>query len=270
MNCTSGPLDAPPLGKFAVAGERSGAHTQLLPTPASFMTTTCLSDSQLQLAARDGPISVPALGLGCWSWGDDKGVWGWDAYDKTLTRASIEKAFSTAVDAGVRLFDTAETYGGGLSEQILGELVRKHPLREELLIATKFQPGKWSHTGIPVRKAMVQAARESTRRLGISQLALFQIHAPLHPASFEEQGHGLADVVEAGLARAVGVSNFALEEMLPLHAALASRGVPLATNQVEFSLLRSLPETSGLLTECARLGVRLLAYSPLASAPRLH
>lgn len=162
------------------------------------MTTTCLSDSQLQLAARDGPISVPALGLGCWSWGDDKGVWGWDAYDKTLTRASIEKAFITAVDAGVRLFDTAETYGGGLSEQILGELVRKHPLREKLLIATKFQPGKWSQTGIPVRKAMVQAARESTRRLGISQLALFQIHAPLHPASFEEQGHGLADVVEEG------------------------------------------------------------------------
>jgi len=223
------------------------------------------SGRDVELAARDGPLIVPGgLGIGCWAWGDDKGVWGWNAYDKGLTMDSIAAAFSTAVDRGVRLFDTAETYGGGLSEKIVGKLVREHPLRDELMIATKFQPGKWRDSGLTVRQAMLAAAKESTGRLGIRQLALFQIHAPLFPAPFDEQGHGLADVVEAGLARAVGVSNFAIEELRPLHAALASRGIPLASNQVELSILRQLPLSGGLLRECAGLGVKLLAYSPLA------
>lgn len=214
------------------------------------------------LASRDGPIAVPGLGVGCWSWGDDKGVWGWNNYDKQLTINSIAEAFNSSVDAGMRLFDTAETYGGGLSEEILGKLVREHPLATELLVATKFQPGKWRNT--PIRQAMLQAAKESLERLGIEQITLFQIHAPLHPSSFEEQGHGLADVVEAGLARAVGVSNFSLEEMMQVHKALKSRGIPLASNQVEFSILRSLPESTGLLAKCDELNIRLLAYSPLA------
>ena len=219
----------------------------------------------LTLATRDKPLVVPlGLGVGCWAWGDDKGVWGWKRYDKSLTLQSIEAAFLTAVDAGVRLFDTAETYGSGLSEEIVGKLVRAHPKRDELLVATKFQPGKWRGSGLSVREAMVAAARESLQWLGLKQLALFQIHAPLFPAPFDEQGHGLADVVEAGLARAVGVSNFAIEELRPLHAALKSRGVPLASNQVEFSILRQLPLTSGLIDECNALGVKLLAYSPLA------
>jgi len=229
------------------------------------MATTCNTTRSVELAARDGPLIIPGgLGIGCWAWGDDKGVWGWNAYDKSLTMDTVAAAFSAAVDRGVRLFDTAETYGDGLSEEIVGKLVREHPLRDELMVATKFQPGKWRSSGLNVRQAMLQAAKESTERLGIEQLALFQIHAPLFPAPFDEQGHGLADVVEAGLAKAVGVSNFGLDELRPLHAALSSRGIPLASNQVEFSILRQLPLSSGLLDECTTLGVKVLAYSPLA------
>ena len=229
---------------------------------AASATAAC---TDVELAARDGPLVVPGgVGIGCWAWGDDKGVWGWNAYDKSLTMDSISAAFNTSVASGVRLFDTAETYGDGLSEQIVGKLVREHPLRDEIMVATKFQPGKWKNSGLNVREAMLAAAQESTQRLGIKQLALFQIHAPLFPAPFDEQGHGLADVVEAGLARAVGVSNFAIEELRPLHSALAARGIPLASNQVELSILRQLPISSGLLDECAGLGVKLLAYSPLA------
>ena len=192
------------------------------------------------LAARGGAIQVPVIGVGCWSWGDDKGVWGWQNYDKSLTKQSISGAFNASLQGRLRLFDTAETYGSGLSEKIVGDLLKATApdVRGEIVVATKFQPGKWANRR--VREAMVQAARESCARLGVKQIDLYQIHAPLHRDSLTEQGHGLADVVEAGLARAVGVSNFNLQEVREIHAALASRGIPLATNQVEYSILRSL------------------------------
>ena len=218
----------------------------------------------ITLQSKSGAIRLLALGVGCWSWGDDKGVWGWNAYDTSLTKSSIAEAFNSSLQGNLRLFDTAETYGSGLSEKIVGDLVRSSPsnIRNEIMIATKFQPGKWANSN--VRVALVQAAKESCARLGVKQIDLYQIHAPLHRDSFTEQGHGLADVVEAGLARAVGVSNFSLEQVRQVHAALASRGIPLSTNQVEYSILRQLPEQSGLKAGCEALGVKILAYSPLA------
>ena len=200
--------------------------------------------------------------VGCWSWGDDKGVWGWMEYDKNLTKSSIADAFNTSVQANLRLFDTAEAYGSGLSEKIVGELLQQCPQKNDILIATKFMPFKWART--PARAAILQAAKESCSRLNVKQIDLYQIHAPLHGDSFTEQGHGLADVVDAGLARAVGVSNFNLEQVRGVHAALASRGIPLSTNQIEYSILRQLPDVNGLKAGCEALGVKILAYSPLA------
>lgn len=209
-----------------------------------------------------------------------QGVWGWDhsakfadydSYDKTLTESSVEEAFFANISGGVQLYDTAETYGSGLSEKLVGKFARKfrkankaspEPSAGRVLIATKFQPGKWKKHS--VRSAMMKAAQDSCKRLGVEQIDLYQIHAPLHRDPLSEQAEGLADLVDAGLVRAVGVSNFSLEQMLEIHAALATRGVPLASNQVEFSILRQLPLQNGMLTECKRLGVQLLAYSPLA------
>jgi aryl-alcohol dehydrogenase-like predicted oxidoreductase len=74
----------------------------------------------------------------------------------------------------------------------------------------------------------------------------------------------LADAVEAGKVRAVGVSNYSAEQMREAHAALARRGIPLASNQVEYSLLHRQPETDGVLDACRELGVTLIAYTPLA------
>ena len=74
----------------------------------------------------------------------------------------------------------------------------------------------------------------------------------------------MADAVEAGKVRAVGVSNYSAEQMRVAHAALAKRGIPLASNQVEYSLLHRQPETNGVLDACRELGVTLIAYSPLA------
>uniref|UniRef100_A0A7S3VI14 NADP-dependent oxidoreductase domain-containing protein n=1 Tax=Dunaliella tertiolecta TaxID=3047 RepID=A0A7S3VI14_DUNTE len=79
-----------------------------------------------------------------------------------------------------------------------------------------------------------------------------------------EQAEALADIVDAKLARAVGVSNFSTEEMLEVYDALQRRGMHLATNQVEYSLLRQLPDSSGLHKACQERGIRILAYSPIA------
>jgi aryl-alcohol dehydrogenase-like predicted oxidoreductase len=87
---------------------------------------------------------------------------------------------------------------------------------------------------------------------------------PLPPVSVETWAEALADAVGLGLARAVGVSNYSADQMRRTHAVLARRGVPLASNQVEFSLLQRRPERDGLLRTCQELGVQLIAYSPLA------
>ena len=74
----------------------------------------------------------------------------------------------------------------------------------------------------------------------------------------------LADAVEAGKVKAVGVSNYSAEQMREAHAALAKRGIPLASNQVEYSLLNRQPEVNGVLDACRELGITLIAYTPLA------
>jgi aryl-alcohol dehydrogenase-like predicted oxidoreductase len=93
---------------------------------------------------------------------------------------------------------------------------------------------------------------------------LYQIHFPYSPVSVETWMGALADAVETGLTRAVGVSNFSSSQTIRAHAALARRGVPLASNQVEYSLLDRKPETSGLVKVCRDLGVTIIAYSPIA------
>ena len=74
----------------------------------------------------------------------------------------------------------------------------------------------------------------------------------------------LADALEAGKIKAVGVSNYSAEQMREAHAALAKRGIPLASNQIEYSLLHRKPEVNGILDACRELGITLIAYSPLA------
>jgi len=93
---------------------------------------------------------------------------------------------------------------------------------------------------------------------------LYQIHWPLPPLSVSYWADALAEAVLSGLTRAAGVSNYGREQMTRAHRALASRGVPLASNQVEFNLLNRRVEKNGLLALCRELGVTLIAYSPLA------
>ncbi len=193
------------------------------------------------------------MGLGTWAWGD-KLVWG---FGRGYGEVDVEAAFQASRAAGIDFFDTAEVYGRGLSERILGRVARNSS--QDVFIATKFFPYPWR----PYRGALVPALRGSLKRLGLPRVDLYQIHWPFPPLSVEAWMESMADAVELGLTRAVGVSNYSVRQMERAHAALARRGIPLASNQVEYSLLDRGPERSGLLQLCRDLGVTLIAYSPL-------
>jgi aryl-alcohol dehydrogenase-like predicted oxidoreductase len=127
-------------------------------------------------------------------------------------------------------------------------------------VATKFFPFPWRLS----KAALLRALRGSLERLNLQRVDLYQVHWPFPPMPVETWAEALAQVVQQGLARAVGVSNYSVDQMRRASAALAKRGLVLASNQVEYSLLKRQVELNGLLKTCQELGVTLIAYSPLA------
>jgi len=217
-----------------------------------------MASDTLTLPGSD--VTIPRLGVGTWSWGD-KSTWGMDGYDTQLTRDSIREAWDASIDAGVTLFDTAEVYGGGESERIIGALLADDAARgSRVVVATKFMPSPWK---LDVRRSLLAALRASLGRLGLPAVDLYQIHGPISLRSHAALAGALAAARDEGLVRSVGVSNYSIKETRAMAGALESHGMRLATNQIEFSLLRRSPETGGLLAACADLGVVPLAYSPI-------
>jgi aryl-alcohol dehydrogenase-like predicted oxidoreductase len=205
-------------------------------------------------------VAIPPMGVGTWAWGD-RSTWGMGGYDAGLTEAAIREAFAASVEAGVVLFDTAEVYGEGESERILGRLLAEDPsVRPRVVVATKFMPVPWR---FDVRKLLPAAARASLERLGIDAIDLYQIHGPISLRSAKVLADALAIAHSEGLVRAVGVSNYSAKETRAMDAALRERGLRLATNQVEYSILHTFPESVGLLEACRELEVVPLAYSPI-------
>lgn len=206
------------------------------------------------IALGQSGIGTAPLGVGTWAWGEER-FWG---YGQTYGRDDVAAAFAASVAAGITLFDTAEVYGQGESERIVGELARGGV--SPTLIATKFAPLPWRLSARTVRRAL----DASLARLGLTRVDLYQIHFPYSLITIPALMDALADAVAAGQVRAVGVSNYSAAQTERAHEALARRGVPLATNQIEYSLLARKPETDGTLATCRRLGVTVIAYSPLA------
>ncbi len=193
------------------------------------------------------------MGLGAWQWGD-KLFW---QYGQTHTDEDCRAAFMASIDAGVRFVDTAEAYGGGQSERLLGQFLRE--TEQPILIATKFLPFPWRLS----KKSLLRALQQSLSRLGVEAVDLYQMHQSFPPVSIETWMDAMADAVKQGLVRTVGVSNYNQNQMLRAYSALAQHNIPLAANQMTYSLLDRRIEKEGLLTRCLELGIRLIAYSPL-------
>lgn len=203
-------------------------------------------------------VVIPPLGVGTWAWGDTS-TWGMGGYDSSLTEETIAEAFDASVAAGATFFDTAEVYGKGESERIIGRLLETRA-RDEAVLATKFMPAPWK---LNVKDALLSSLRASCERLGVESVDLYQIHGPISLRGHGVLAEALAAALGEGLTKAVGVSNYSTKEMRSIDAELRQRGARLATNQIEFSLLRRVPETNGLIAACQELGVVPLAYSPI-------
>lgn len=194
------------------------------------------------------------------TWGDPSGLARWTpaklAYGGAHGVDEEKRALETSIIAGVTLFDTAPIYSNGASERRLGELTGG----KDVVLATKFPPGLRSRT-----EDMPKALDASLARLGRSSVDLYQHHFPSGRVNIPQLMDLMADAVEVGKVKAVGVSNYSAEQMLVAHEALARRGIPLASNQVQYSLLHRQPEVDGVLDTCRELGIVLIAYQPLAS-----
>jgi len=193
------------------------------------------------------------MGLGAWQWGD-RLVW---QFGNGYGDEEVRQAFQVSMQEGIRFVDTAEVYGSGRSERLLGRFIKETD--QPVLVATKFFPYPWRFT----RKAIVKALKGSLERIGIESVDLYQIHWPALTMNTDVLMEGLAECVKSGLTRTVGVSNFGHNRMLASYSALARHTVPLASNQVHYSLLNRSAEKQGVLKRCQELGIRLIAYSPL-------
>jgi aryl-alcohol dehydrogenase-like predicted oxidoreductase len=209
-------------------------------------------EAPVQLGKTD--IRIPPMGTGAWEWGD-RFMWG---FGREYGPRQVEESFHASLAAGIDFFDTAELYGNGRSEKFLGALMPS--IDRKVILATKFFPFPWRLT----RGALHAALRTSLKRLGRGSVELYQIHQPYPPNAPVFWAEALAEAAQRGLIRAAGVSNYNADWTRRTQAALARHGLPLASNQVEYSLLDRHIERDGTMQTCRELGVTVIAYSPIA------
>jgi aryl-alcohol dehydrogenase-like predicted oxidoreductase len=195
----------------------------------------------------DGLGRVSRIGLGTWQFGSRE--WGYgDAYAESTARAIVRRAR----DLGVTLFDTAEIYGLGRSERILGEALGED--RSEVALASKIFPLA------PFPPVVRQRWEGSARRLGVQRIPLYQVHQPNPVVRDQVTMVGMRRLLDEGRIGAAGVSNYSLTRWRAADQAL---GRPVLTNQVQFSLATAEPLTD-LVPFAERESRLVIAYSPLA------
>ena len=215
------------------------------------------SRSSRPRATAGGPASIgavpipgdagnhPEVGLGLWN----RGRWTHDETERV--EATIERALA----AGVRWFDTAEVYGAGRSERVLGGVLSRHPgIDPPPFVVSKVS---WEHLRPTQLRAAIQGSLE---RLDRPSLDLYLVHAPDARVPIGETMQELQRIADEGRIRAIGVSNFTVPELEAAQAALAPRRI--VANQVRYSLLDR-EEGDAVREHCARHGILLEAYSPL-------
>ncbi|WOK99535.1 hypothetical protein Cni_G08247 [Canna indica] len=227
------------------------------------VTTKREEGEKVKLGGSD--LKVTKLGIGAWSWGDTT-YWNDFQWDVRKVKAA-KAAFNASIDGGITFFDTAEVYGAGIlgavnSETLLGRFIKERQEKEpvEVAVATKFAALPW-RLG---RGSVLSALKDSLARLGLSSVELYQLHWPGIWGNEGRYIDGLGDAVEQGLVKAVGVSNYSEKRLRDAYNQLKKRGIPLASNQVNYSLIYRTPEENGVKATCDELGVTLIAYSPIA------
>ena len=201
-----------------------------------------------------GPFNVSAIGLGCMNLSH--------AYGQPISTEQAERVLQTALDAGVTLFDTAALYGFGQNETLLGRVLKPH--RQSITLASKggmagvqFADGiRRVIDGRP--EALRRNCEDSLRRLQTDAIDLYYLHRWDKSVSIEDSVGALAELVQAGKVRTIGLSEVSAATLRKAHAVH-----PIAAVQTEYSLWTRNPEIA-VLDTCRELGAAFVAFSPVA------
>jgi len=188
---------------------------------------------------------VPAIGQG------SSGIGGYFSPDSTYNDKQIA-ALRIGIKHGMTFLDTAEGYGGGYTEELIGRAI--HDIREKVFIATKFSPEHTAYNDV------ITSAEGSLHRLGVDHIDLYQVHWPNPEVQIGETMRALEHLVNQGKVRHIGVSNFSLSQLKEARGALEKYDI--VSNQVEYSLFDRSIERD-ILPYCENEGISIIAYSPL-------
>ncbi len=203
-------------------------------------------------------IEVTPIGLGMMEFSGGGGLVG-SAFP-VIGQDEKNATVKAALDGGINWFDTAELYGAGVSEASLATALKAAGKKDdEVVVATKWWPLFRTARNIP------HTIQNRIRFLDGYTIGLYMIHQPFGFSSPEAEMEAMADLVESGKIRSVGISNFNSEQMRRAYQTLQKRGLPLAVNQVRYSLLDRSIERNGILDTAKELGITIIAYTPLAS-----
>jgi len=198
------------------------------------------------LGATD--LKVSQIGFGTWQWGDK--WWGWG---KDYAEHDVVGILRRGLELGVNFVDTAEIYGGGISEQMVGKAVKD--IRDQIVIATKVSPTHATYNGV------LKACERSLKRLGIKTIDLYQYHWPNPVIPISQTMRAMEKLVEQGKIRYIGISNFSLKQLIKAEEALKREVI--VSNQVKYNMLERGCERE-LLPYARKRKVTIIAYSPLA------
>ncbi len=210
----------------------------------------------LRSLGRTG-MTVTPVGLGCWQFSKRKNMAG--KYWPTLEDKVIDRIVSLSLEGGINWFDTAEAYGNGASERALSQALQRAGKKPgEVFIATKW---------LPLFRFASNITKTIDKRimaLSPYPVDLYQVHQPYGLSGEKSEMKAMAELFERKLIKYIGVSNFSAQKMKNAFETLDRKGIPLASNQVVYSLLNRKIESNGVMELAKKLGISIIAYSPLA------
>jgi aryl-alcohol dehydrogenase-like predicted oxidoreductase len=202
-------------------------------------------------------MMVTPIGLGCWQFSKQKNMAG--KFWPTLEDDLIGKVVNLSLEGGINWFDTAEVYGNGASERALSKALQAAGKKAgEVLIATKWWPMFRFASNIP------KTIDERIKALSPYPIDLYQVHQPWGFSNERSEVSAMVELLDRKLIKHIGVSNFSAQQMKNTWETLDKRGIPLASNQVMYNLLHRKIESNGVMEMAKKLGISIIAYSPLA------
>ena len=193
-------------------------------------------------------LVVSSVGLGTWQWGSRR-YWG---YGKSYGKEDVIRIKDKAIELGINLFDTAELYGRGMSEELMGEIM---PKENGIVVATKYWPFRLTSNSV------FKSVEKSLHRLSLKTIDLYQVHWSNPTNSLGKLMRNMERLIRDGKIRYIGLSNFSVKGVEEAQSYLSFADI--VSNQVPYSLISREPERNGLVDYCSRNRIAIIAWSPL-------